>query len=138
NRPTVHRSPHRPLRGGEPAGVLPADQSTGRGDGVSEKADAGHGLRCELPRGCAGTERGPSAVLRTTTQEPPRRAGADPPAAGFPRLSTARDPVHGHAQRLGQTGRTRRGGTDRKSTRLNSSHVSISYAVFCFKKKTLR
>src|SRR5699024_12253118 len=24
--------------------------------------------------------------------------------------------------------------TDRKSTRLNSSHVSISYAVFCFKK----
>src|SRR5699024_4464507 len=25
--------------------------------------------------------------------------------------------------------------TDRKSTRLNSSHVSISYAVFCLKKK---
>src|SRR5437870_8401563 len=28
-----------------------------------------------------------------------------------------------------------RGGTDRKSTRLNSSHVAISYAVFCLKKK---
>src|SRR5699024_1225619 len=27
--------------------------------------------------------------------------------------------------------------TDRKSTRLNSSHVSISYAVFCLKKKKL-
>src|SRR5690348_18059380 len=26
--------------------------------------------------------------------------------------------------------------TDRKSTRLNSSHPSISYAVFCLKKKT--
>src|SRR5699024_12410840 len=26
-------------------------------------------------------------------------------------------------------------GGDRKSTRLNSSHVSISYAVFCLKKK---
>src|SRR5690625_6391271 len=26
---------------------------------------------------------------------------------------------------------------DRKSTRLNSSHVAISYAVFCLKKKTL-
>src|SRR5699024_12701598 len=26
-------------------------------------------------------------------------------------------------------------GIDRKSTRLNSSHVSISYAVFCLKKK---
>src|SRR5207249_10920829 len=28
-----------------------------------------------------------------------------------------------------------RPGRDRKSTRLNSSHVSISYAVFCLKKK---
>src|SRR5690606_41162741 len=27
---------------------------------------------------------------------------------------------------------------DRKSTRLNSSHVKISYAVFCLKKKTIR
>src|SRR5438477_3695950 len=26
-------------------------------------------------------------------------------------------------------------GVDRKSTRLNSSHMSISYAVFCLKKK---
>src|SRR5260221_9996660 len=38
-------------------------------------------------------------------------------------------------------GRARRGGThhgngiDRKSTRLNSSHTVISYAVFCLKKK---
>src|SRR5207253_5208733 len=29
----------------------------------------------------------------------------------------------------------KRGGEDRKSTRLNSSHVAISYAVFCLKKK---
>src|SRR5690349_23393943 len=28
-----------------------------------------------------------------------------------------------------------RHGRDRKSTRLNSSHVEISYAVFCLKKK---
>src|SRR5699024_11570654 len=28
------------------------------------------------------------------------------------------------------------GDRDRKSTRLNSSHVSISYAVFCLNKKT--
>src|SRR5690606_41442273 len=28
------------------------------------------------------------------------------------------------------------GPQDRKSTRLNSSHVKISYAVFCLKKKT--
>src|SRR3712207_9309918 len=32
----------------------------------------------------------------------------------------------GHARLLGQ---------DRKSTRLNSSHANISYAVFCLKKK---
>src|SRR5690606_40788619 len=37
-------------------------------------------------------------------------------------------PVEGRARRnLSQ---------DRKSTRLNSSHVKISYAVFCLKKKT--
>src|SRR3712207_7579391 len=29
-----------------------------------------------------------------------------------------------------------RGFKDRKSTRLNSSHANISYAVFCLKKKT--
>src|SRR5690242_21207565 len=33
------------------------------------------------------------------------------------------------------TGRTFWGNGDRKSTRLNSSHMSISYAVFCLKKK---
>src|SRR5690349_24708631 len=31
--------------------------------------------------------------------------------------------------------RTSRSTRDRKSTRLNSSHVEISYAVFCLKKK---
>src|SRR5690606_40657985 len=34
--------------------------------------------------------------------------------------------------------RRRAGGSDRKSTRLNSSHVKISYAVFCLKKKKKR
>src|SRR5437870_9751673 len=29
-------------------------------------------------------------------------------------------------------------GLDRKSTRLNSSHVAISYAVFCLKKKNTK
>src|SRR5262245_64503305 len=32
-------------------------------------------------------------------------------------------------------GDSRRGGADRKSTRLNSRHLGLSYAVFCFKKK---
>src|SRR2546427_8809113 len=36
------------------------------------------------------------------------------------------------------TTRTGREWSDRKSTRLNSSHSQISYAVFCLKKKNLR
>src|SRR3712207_6854307 len=48
------------------------------------------------------------------------------------------------APRLNRTDRRRRGSArrpvapaqrDRKSTRLNSSHANISYAVFCLKKK---
>src|SRR3712207_8478827 len=40
------------------------------------------------------------------------------------------------ARRGGGGARRRpRGGRDRKSTRLNSSHANISYAVFCLKKK---
>src|SRR3712207_7686530 len=31
----------------------------------------------------------------------------------------------------------RQSGLDRKSTRLNSSHANISYAVFCLKKKNI-
>src|SRR5207249_10358660 len=40
------------------------------------------------------------------------------------------------ARRIGILDRTD-AGIDRKSTRLNSSHVSISYAVFCLKKKKM-
>src|SRR5690349_21980293 len=36
---------------------------------------------------------------------------------------------------LGRLARARGIEVDRKSTRLNSSHVEISYAVFCLKKK---
>src|SRR6266498_4441516 len=40
-----------------------------------------------------------------------------------------------HPRRRGGTGSSQAGVQDRKSTRLNSSHVRISYAVFCLKKK---
>src|SRR5699024_11349929 len=42
------------------------------------------------------------------------------------------DPDHDRRTRVRRPEVPRR---DRKSTRLNSSHVSISYAVFCLKKK---
>src|SRR5207249_6412135 len=41
----------------------------------------------------------------------------------------------GYRTLVGERGMRLSGG-DRKSTRLNSSHVSISYAVFCLKKKS--
>src|SRR5437868_8841251 len=40
-----------------------------------------------------------------------------------------------HALLRDRRAKSRRSRRDRKSTRLNSSHVSISYAVFCLKKK---
>src|SRR5256885_4115312 len=56
------------------------------------------------------------------------------------RLHLGRD----HAQVLGHDGQRTEGGAqrfeqgrDRKSTRLNSSHLVISYAVFCLKKKKI-
>src|SRR5690606_40053312 len=44
-------------------------------------------------------------------------------------------PRHGAALAAGRGG-GQRAAQDRKSTRLNSSHVESSYAVFCVKKKT--
>src|SRR2546426_2011464 len=45
--------------------------------------------------------------------------------------------LHGDARRIAAVARGvgSGGGEDRKSTRLNSSHLVISYAVFCLKKK---
>src|SRR3712207_7719261 len=51
-----------------------------------------------------------------------------------------RGPAHGlghlqGAKRVETLGRLQVRRRDRKSTRLNSSHANISYAVFCLKKK---
>src|SRR5438045_7734577 len=40
-----------------------------------------------------------------------------------------------NGQPIGRHERMRSSNLDRKSTRLNSSHLGISYAVFCLKKK---
>src|SRR5690606_41526667 len=54
----------------------------------------------------------------------------------FPRLEERQgqlgDTLSGGEQQMLAVGRAL---VDRKSTRLNSSHVKISYAVFCLKKK---
>src|SRR5690349_22832611 len=70
-----------------------------------------------------------------------RRAGQRSCQAfhGFRRLrQTPRRPRHRRLPRTRADARRRRhhrSQGDRKSTRLNSSHVEISYAVFCLKKK---
>src|SRR5437899_4666176 len=43
---------------------------------------------------------------------------------------------HQEGHRSNHNGDSRHASRDRKSTRLNSSHLGISYAVFCLKKKT--
>src|SRR3712207_8305497 len=44
-------------------------------------------------------------------------------------------PAPAHQRRvIGEGDRVHRAALDRKSTRLNSSHANISYAVFCLKK----
>src|SRR5207249_5034125 len=57
-----------------------------------------------------------TTLFRSAIPDPQRRARSD-----------------GSALPLARSCRSTR--KDRKSTRLNSSHVSISYAVFCLKKK---
>src|SRR3712207_8500157 len=57
-----------------------------------------------------------------------RALAAREPAAGLAQGRARRRP-----RGRGRAARRRRG--DRKSTRLNSSHANISYAVFCLKKK---
>src|SRR5258708_23891676 len=52
----------------------------------------------------------------------------------FRESSARRD---GHARRRCSRGETEPREQDRKSTRLNSSHQIISYAVFCLKKKNI-
>src|SRR2546427_9101799 len=79
----------------------------------SARRSAARGFRGseKAPRARAGEARRPGAAHRRTRIARPRQASRVNHAA--------------HAALL----------ADRKSTRLNSSHSQISYAVFCLKKK---
>src|SRR3712207_8894363 len=59
----------------------------------------------------------------------PDSRGGEPPVLTFDVRPHSRPPTNVHVL-IG-----RNGVGDRKSTRLNSSHANISYAVFCLKKK---
>src|SRR3712207_7725409 len=65
-------------------------------------------------------------------------AGADDEHASALRAAAAeRDGPQGEARAGDEDGAQERVNRDRKSTRLNSSHANISYAVFCLKKKII-
>src|SRR5439155_7994951 len=90
------------------------------------------GLDARCPR-LAGARR-----VVVVLAEEPRAVRAVPRACGD-RLAAAPAPAVPVVARLHAAVRDqqpeRPGREDRKSTRLNSSHVAISYAVFCLKKK---
>src|SRR5256885_10352774 len=67
---------------------------------------------------------------RARRPDPPRVGAHDQPDRRSARALGRRPAAAGPRR-----GRRRRSRGDRKSTRLNSSHLVISYAVFCLKKK---
>src|SRR3712207_7492662 len=72
----------------------------------------------------------PDQRLRGGRGDPAQRGGLPPVLRGHP-AEGGQGGTLGRGRRSGQVRR----GRDRKSTRLNSSHANISYAVFCLKKK---
>src|SRR5690349_23604297 len=71
-----------------------------------------------------------STLFPYTTLFRSSAAGRDRPGRGHQVAGDGRDAEEHTAEQVDQ-----RPPPDRKSTRLNSSHVEISYAVFCLKKK---
>src|SRR3712207_7545059 len=76
------------------------------------------------------------ALGTKTAQSGPKNRHTDP----CNRIERPEPNSNTHGQPICAQGAKRRQWTDRKSTRLNSSHANISYAVFCLKKNkhTLR
>src|SRR5256885_10920776 len=60
-----------------------------------------------------------------------------PPSSSWTRPSPRRLPCCTTSSRMARALPPPCATTDRKSTRLNSSHLVISYAVFCLKKKKI-
>src|SRR3712207_9179159 len=74
-----------------------------------------------------------SARGRARTRRRAARRAHPPRDVDGLRLAPRRDSAHALPRRAARA-RPARARADRKSTRLNSSHANISYAVFCLKK----
>src|SRR3712207_7635768 len=75
-----------------------------------------------------------TTLFRSVRPDPARVHEGHHRAAEVGRPGRRQLRVGDHVAERRLAGRVRRT-TDRKSTRLNSSHANISYAVFCLKKK---
>src|SRR6266508_5676381 len=106
-----------------PVGVSahPAGGKVGPGGALDKRARARNGIVSKL--GWSAEERG-----RTYAGTSEVASATD--VVGTTTLRRRVHPGARECERRSHTGRVRRPG-DRKSTRLNSSHVAISYAVFC-------
>src|SRR6266516_5429648 len=118
------------------------------------------GMRPVHPEGVSHGSSGGVSLVTSADRLSARRGEGMPPAAPDPRLTraapAATSPRRPRARaeaagvaaegipsprrvrgriRCGRRAAGRRDRRDRKSTRLNSSHRTISYAVFCLKKK---
>src|SRR5690349_22038295 len=83
-------------------------------------------------RGCSTC---PGASEASVVRRRSASRGATSCGAGTPRRRGAATPRRTPARPAGSRPASGPCRADRKSTRLNSSHVEISYAVFCLKKK---
>src|SRR5690606_42081908 len=72
----------------------------------------------------------PPTIARSARTSPTRRCSG---GRGAPAAPVSGSSQYGVVETWDMS--TLTGAADRKSTRLNSSHVKISYAVFCLKKK---
>src|SRR5205807_9138386 len=112
---------HRPARAGRV--LRPRRKDAGQGGDLSRRAGAEPGPFRQIPG-----EGSPGAPRATESE------------GGFGSKGRREEQGRGRKARQAR-GEEERGGAlqagyrDRKSTRLNSSHLVISYAVFCLKKK---
>src|SRR5690606_39297764 len=98
---------------------------------------------CRSASGPATAGLSPAARAPATAQRTPRDQRRSAATAAHARLGYATGRRRRRGDRRHRAGpepamaaeAARVGVRDRKSTRLNSSHVKISYAVFCLKKK---
>src|SRR5690606_34250625 len=134
--------PVRPERETGPLSAADVLLVTGGGKGITAEcamAMAGEAKLIVLGRSDPGDDQELAANLRRMTESglTVHYAMADVTDAGQVRqaVAAAQEALGPVTAVLHGAGRNEPGGLDRKSTRLNSSHVKISYAVFCLKKK---